>query len=227
MLTATEIEANKNKYCNLFKDLIIPEYGDSARALLEWIAQTDFFEAPASTRYHNSFKGGLCDHSLNVYNRLIKNLEAEYGKDFCKNEIYQSECRLNLGGLALIALCHDLCKCQYYEIAYRNEKEYRSNGSKHDEKGNFEWVVKEYYTTNPKFNFGHGSKSVFLVQNFITGISLDEALPIRFHMMGREYPGRDFSEDEAFSSMNEFPLVLFLATADLQATYLDERQLKE
>ena len=36
--------------------------------LIEWLEkETDFFSAPASTKYHLNYEGGLLVHSLNVF----------------------------------------------------------------------------------------------------------------------------------------------------------------
>ena len=50
-----------------------------SQRLLEYLQSpaSDFFEAPASTRFHGAYKGGLVDHSLNVYLH-----------DLCKINVY-------------------------------------------------------------------------------------------------------------------------------------------
>ena len=62
-----------------------------AASLLNWLLTTDFFEAPASTRFHGAYKGGLVDHSLNVYDCLNDYLSRErvkrvYGLDQISDE---------------------------------------------------------------------------------------------------------------------------------------------
>lgn len=66
--------------------------------LLAWLEGTDFFTAPASTKYHGAFVGGLVDHSLNVYYEMISQIN-----------IASAESR------AVCALLHDVCKANYYE----------------------------------------------------------------------------------------------------------------
>ena len=58
------------------KEIFIETYNKNihrpgAEKLLAWLEGTDFFTAPASTRFHAAYEGGLLDHSLNVYNVLI------------------------------------------------------------------------------------------------------------------------------------------------------------
>ena len=211
------IEKNREEFISIFNDLIVPNY-NGADKLLKWICGTDFFTSPASTRYHLCEEGGLCKHTLNVYNRLIKILKDEYGDDYC-NKLQVDKC-----SLALVALCHDLCKCQSYEKDYKNVKEYRDDGSKYDEKGRFDWVVKEVWVKNERFMFGHGAKSVYIVQNFIQdGLSIDEAVAIRYHMGGHEMGNPYITEIEPLEVFNKFPLAFYLYTADMMATYIDER----
>lgn len=69
-----------------------------APELLAWLESTDFFTAPASTKYHGARPGGLVDHSLNVYDELI--LRPDTG---------------NAESRAICALLHDVCKANYYE----------------------------------------------------------------------------------------------------------------
>lgn len=88
----------KNKFIEIFKNNV---KRDGADKLLEWLLKTDFFTAPASTRFHGAKEGGLLEHSLNVYNRLD-----------CENEETRAIC----------ALLHDLCKVNFYAVSQRNVK---------------------------------------------------------------------------------------------------------
>lgn len=87
---------SKERFIDLFLDLVIRP---GAEDLLAWLGATDFFEAPASTRFHGAFPGGLVEHSLNVYDQLLFDHSA-----------------LKYGGqtLAVCALLHDVCKANYY-----------------------------------------------------------------------------------------------------------------
>lgn len=72
-----------------------------APELLAWLESTDFFVAPASTRFHGSYPGGLVEHSLNVYDRILIEPHAVGAG---------AETR------AICALLHDVCKADFYEI---------------------------------------------------------------------------------------------------------------
>ena len=73
------MENAKDKFIEIFTKNITRE---GASDLLEFLKKTDFFVAPASTQFHNAFEGGLCEHSINVYNRFLNAVKNEYGKDY-------------------------------------------------------------------------------------------------------------------------------------------------
>ncbi len=80
--------------------------------LLDWLDhKTDFFTAPASTRFHGACEGGLCMHSLNVYHALHDTFFTEGDSE----ETF-----------AICALLHDLCKANYYK-ARHPQREKRSH----------------------------------------------------------------------------------------------------
>ena len=137
---------------------------DGIDNLLEWVEhETDFFTAPASTRYHGSYEGGLVEHSLNVYDRLVWEMENTVGAGW--QEIYSPE------SIAIIALFHDLCKIDRYVITEKWRK---------DENG--DWEAYEAYEYNKeKAEMGHGAQSVFYLQKFIQLTEL-EAQAIFWHM---------------------------------------------
>ena len=165
--------------------------------LLDWLGDnTDFFTAPASTKYHGDHAGGLVEHSLNVYRRLDRILEAHYPMPERAESI------------AIAALFHDVCKANTYKIGSRNAK---------DEHGR--WIQVPYYEYDEKFAYGgHGSKSVFLIERFMR-LTEEEAVAINCHMGAFDrYPG-DYSIGQAFE---QYPLAFWLHVADCAATYYDE-----
>ncbi len=127
--------------------------------LLDWLDhKTDFFSAPASTRFHGACTGGLCMHSLNVYHAL-------HDTFFTEGESEES--------FAICALLHDLCKANYYKAGTRNVKR--------DVTGQWEKVPS--YSVEDLFPYGHGEKSVFLIERFMK-LKVEEAVAIRWHMGG-------------------------------------------
>ncbi len=187
----------KEKFIKLFKDNIKRDGSDK---LLDWLIKTDFFTAPASTKFHSAYEGGLCEHSINAYERYLKLVKNEYGENW--NEIISEE------SIAIIGLLHDICKVNCYKTELRNVKV----------DGN--WVQKPYYTYEDNLPYGHGEKSVYIITGFMK-LTRDEAMAINWHMGGfdaRVRNGASLLSDAFYLH----PLSLLFHIADLQATYLDE-----
>lgn len=190
-------EQFKQKFIELAQKNIKREGIDK---LLEYIQKTDFFDAPASVKFHSAFNGGLCEHSLNVYNRYISNLENEYGKDWQKT--------ISLESATIIALFHDICKVDYYKQDIKNVKE---DGI---------WVQKPYFKVEDSLPYGHGEKSVYIINGFIR-LTREEAMAINWHMGGFDsrVRGGFYGLDQVFYT---YPTALIFHLSDIQATYLDE-----
>ena len=168
-----------------------------ADRLLEWLMSTDFFTAPASTRFHAAYEGGLVEHSLNVYRIMMK-------KHFVEGEDDPESA-------AICTLLHDICKAGFYEVSFRNRK---------NDAGVWEKVP--YYTINDKFPYGHGEKSVFLIERFMR-LKNEEAVAIRWHMGGFDDAAKSGSFAIAHAYEN-YPLAVKLHLSDLEATYLCENR---
>ena len=178
---------------------------DGIENLMEWLEhETDFFAAPASTCYHGSYEGGLVEHSLNVYDRLVWEMENTVGAEW--QEIYSPE------SIAIIALFHDLCKIDHYIITEKWRK---------DENG--DWEAYEAYEYNKeKAEMGHGAQSVFYLQKFIQLTEL-EAQAIFWHM-----GAYDLSPYASLAACSETfkwnPLAFLTHRADMAATYVTENE---
>lgn len=160
--------------------------------LMAWLDAGDFYTAPASTRYHESFEGGLALHSLNVFHHLVQ-----------LNEHYATE--YSLETLAIVALFHDICKVGCYKTSMRNVKD-EATGV---------WSKVPFYTFDEDFKYGgHGSKSVFLLQNFIR-LTPDEAVAVNCHM------GVENGKWEVNDAFRACPLAFLLHTADMASTIPD------
>ena len=169
---------------------------DGADNFLNYLLKTDFFTAPASTRFHGSHEGGLLEHSLNVYHCLKDYLERDRTKQLYRMN-YSEET------IALCALLHDVCKVNFYKTDYRNAK---------NERG--EWEKVPYYTIDDTLPYGHGEKSVYIISGFMR-LTREEAFAIRYHM--------GFSGVEDKNSIGKafemFPLAFALSVADMEASY--------
>lgn len=188
----------REKFLKLYRENI---HRPGADALLDYLCSPtcDFFVAPASTRYHGAYAGGLCEHSINVYECL---------KDYLKRprvqELYHLHCSEE--SLAVISLLHDVCKINCYKPSFRNVK---------DENG--VWKKVPTFEFDDPLPYGHGEKSVYIIGGFLR-LSREEAFAIRFHM------GFSGSEEVRLvgNAFERFPLAFALATADMEATYFLE-----
>lgn len=193
-----DLTALKDKFVSIYKEHITRPGSDR---LLEYLLSdsSDFFTAPASTRYHGAYEGGLCEHSINVYVCLKDYLERERVKDAYGLE-YSDET------IALVALLHDLCKINLYRTSYRNAK---------NEMGVWEKVPYfEYHDTLP---YGHGEKSVYIISGFMR-LTREEAFAIRWHM---GFSGEE-NKNTIGKALEMYPLALAAHIADMEATFLME-----
>lgn len=188
----------KQEFINIYKSNITREGSDK---LLEYLMsdKSDFFIAPASTRFHGSHEGGLLEHSLNVYYCLKDYLERDRAKNVYGMN-YSEE------SIAVSALLHDICKVNFYKVDYRNSK---------NEKG--QWEKVPYYTIDDKLPYGHGEKSVYIITGFMR-LTREEAFAIRYHM---GFSGND-DVNQVGKSFEMFPLAFALNTADMEASYFLE-----
>ncbi len=191
---------NKERFIEIYKTHIKREGADK---LLEYLCSDacDFFTAPASTRYHGAYSGGLLEHSLNVYDCLCDYLSRErakneYGMNYSKETV------------AIVSLLHDLCKVNFYVESTRNVKE---DGV---------WKTVPYYSIEDKLPYGHGEKSVYIVSGYMR-LTRDEAFAIRYHMgfAGAESVNAIGNIGKAFEM---FPIAFALSVADMEASYYIE-----
>lgn len=188
----------KEEFISIFNENIKREGADKLLDFLE--NKSDFFTAPASTRYHNAFEGGLLRHSLNVYKCLVAYLERGRVKDMYKLEASAETA-------AIVALLHDLCKVNIYRVSYRN--------SKNDKTG--QWEKVPFYEIHDTLPYGHGEKSVYMISGFMR-LSREEAMAIRWHM------GFSGNEDKNLvgKALEKYPLAFALSVADMEASYFLE-----
>ena len=179
--------------------------------LLAFIRKSDFYTAPASTRYRSCHEGGLLEHTLNVYDRLMNK---------CKDTLWQERATLKKENIVIAALLHDICKTYFYGTELKNKKVYKETGSKSDSNGRYDWETVPSYTIDDKIPYGHGEKSVMMVEEFIK-LEPVERYAIRWHM-GFTEPKENWNT--IGMAIKKYPLVLALHEADLEATYLMETE---
>ena len=191
-LTPEQIEADKIRIIELLKGTGRP----GIERLVEWMeTKSDFFTAPASTKYHLHCKGGLARHSLNVYERL-------------KAKVDSGLLELKDDTVVITTLLHDVCKANFYAVQKRNRK---IDG---------QWQEVEEWGIDEKLPIGHGEKSCYIVQSFIR-LSPEEFAMIRFHM-GRE---SESFNDYFSKAAAVFPGVAAIHTADLESAFIVESRM--
>lgn len=187
----------KERFIEIYKTHIKREGADK---LLEYLLSSDFFTAPASARFHCSFEGGLCEHSLNVYDCLVSYLNMPRTKEIM-GVSYTEE------SIAIVALLHDLCKVGVYKKGFRNVK---------NEQG--AWQRVDTFEYDDKLPYGHGEKSVYIASGYMR-LTREEAFAIRYHM---GYSSQTEDPRNVSAAFEMFPLAFALSTADSEATYFVE-----
>lgn len=189
---------NRMESVQLFESLVSSDIGrDGIDDLMEWLRGSDFYTAPASTKYHGAHEGGLLDHSLAVYTQLLGLIE-HYGMDH----------EIPIESAAICGLFHDVCKIG----CYKTEMRWRKDSSNR-------WEQYEVYRFDEDYPFGgHGSKSVYLIQYFMD-LTPEEAAAINCHMGA--YDMTTYSKPSA--AYGTYPLAWLLHVADEAATFIDKR----
>ena len=189
---------SKQQFIEIYNKYIKREGADK---LLDWLIRSDFFEAPASSKFHNARSQGLVDHSINVYYRLRDLVERE-------KQLHPELITASDESVAIVGLLHDLCKVNVYKVEMRNVKV----------DGNWEKVP--YYALDDNMPYGHGEKSVYIINGFIR-LTREEAMCINWHMGGfdKRVVGGDYGLSKAYE---QYPLACLTNVADMQASYLDE-----
>lgn len=206
--------------------------------LRKFLEESDYFTAPSSTMFHCAYAGGLAEHSLNVFDLLVK-----------KNEQYNL--MYDYDSLAICGLCHDLCKVNYFKYVIEEPTGAQTKYLSALTRGKKLPVVdgpltKKYvgdlinyyknggeepaytagsYSVEDQFPLGHGEKSVIILQKFIQ-LEDFEALAIRWHMVAFD-AGIHFNYPSGYAfraAVEKSPLVTLLFTADFEASNILEKK---
>lgn len=211
MLKPEEIANNRITFLKLIAEINVE--GADTQGLVEYLDQNDFFSAPASTVYHGSYAGGLCQHSLNVYYNL-KKLVQMYGDKIEP---------IDENSLLIVGLLHDISKVNFYESYTMNKKIYNEKGSKSDNKGKFDWFAEDAFKVkdvHDRFVGGdHGFNSMMLVGKFIP-LTYSESVAIYNHHAGM---GDKVAPPDLSAIFNKYSLATLLHLADMISVYIDER----
>lgn len=200
-------EINKDKNKEEFKELLLSINRDGIKDLVEYLETTDFYSTPASTKYHNSVEGGLCDHSLNVYHNLLKLIDT-----------FGFTGKFSNDSVKLVSLCHDISKTDFYEFYLQNRKIAEPNG-------HYEWVQVGAYKVreieqriivgDPGFN------SVFILNKFI---KLTEPEMVAITNCNLNVDSINNMPEYILEIYNRYPLAFLLHLADYASICIDENK---
>lgn len=170
-----------------------------------WLKEEGFFDAPASTKYHGNYPGGLYEHSKTVYERL---LWLTYN-----NSLHWQRPQSPF----IIGMFHDLCKYDNYKKVFGTEIELQP-GIKFSDAN----IAHYEYNTNTLLK-GHATKSIILLSQFMT-LTEEEMLCIRFHMgpYGNETEQKEEWAGFDKASRKTNGLVLWVHHADQLASKVDD-----
>ena len=181
---------------DLFINLLRATNRDGIENVIAWLEKSDFFTAPASTRFHGAYEGGLLEHSLNVH-KAFENILQGVLFDFS----------IDKSSVTIAALLHDICKANTYKVAKRWRKDKQNQWEQYD--------TYEFDETEP---MGHGEKSVMMAEQYIC-LTPAERYAIRWHM-GFTEPKENWNTMTA--AIRKYPVILAVSEADLESTYLLE-----
>lgn len=203
-----------------FEKLLQGVKREGVEELLNFIRSSDFYTAPASTRYHLAEEGGLLKHSLHVYDCLMKKKENPVWKEALSD--------VSDDTFILVSLLHDLCKTYFYGEELKNRKTYdeekvkaaNPRTVKRDANGEFIWETVPAYVVDDRYPLGHGEKSVFFIMQFVK-LTMFEIAAIKHHMGA-------YCDSSQWNTLGQayekYPLALALHESDLEATYLLETE---
>jgi hypothetical protein len=209
MLTEEKLLWNKERFLDLVGS--IEREGMNRDLLYRQLTESDFFTAPASSKYHGNYPGGLCEHSLNVYDNLCA-LTSMYYRDVPEDSI------------KIVALFHDFSKMNFYTTEVKNKKVYSDKGKKTDSSGKYDWESVIGYGIRDlqnRFMVGnHEENSAFMINSFLP-LSVEEWCAIMHHHASL---GMDSTKQNPAEYWTKFPLSLLLYQADCIAAFIQEKQ---
>jgi len=210
-LTDEQIQQNKEDFLNILQQVLDVREGARGELLLKKLEESDFFTAPASAKYHGSYKGGLCDHSLSVYYNLCSLIKQKHLEDVISND-----------SAIIVALFHDFSKRNLYETYVQNKKVYSEIGTKKDEMGKFDWVAMPGYKVKDaedRFIFGnHEQTAEYMISQFIP-LTCEESVAIINHHAGMSW---DSTKSDISVIYDRYPLACLLHIADMMSTFVDK-----
>ena len=179
------------------EDLVSPD-------MLKYLSLNHFFTAPASTKYHGNYEGGLFDHSFAVAKFLVQLTEDNHLTWKNPRSPY------------IVGMFHDLCKIDQYIPQYEMREELEQSPLNDPKPVKFVKTLCGYDYNPDTLLKGHGDKSVMLLSQFYT-LTDEEIMCIRYHMGAFT----DKSEWNDYTrAVRNYPNVLWTHQADMLASHV-------
>ena len=203
----TEAELALQKQKEKFVSLLQSTHREGLDKVIAGLEKLGFFTAPASSKHHLAEKGGLLQHSLNVYEQAALIREIEVGM---KPELAE---KLPNESIIIASLLHDVCKAEIYKIELKNKK--------NEQTGQWE-KVPQYVAHYEHCPMGHGEKSVIRLLRMGLELTNDEILAIRWHMGAWDLSDSFEAKGNFNSAGDKSPLLAVIIAADGLATRITE-----
>lgn len=190
-----------------FQQTLLSTNRDGMENVIRHLERLGFFDAPASTKFHLNIKGGLMQHSWNVYQTAVMLREQMIRM---KSELEQ---KLPMESIIIASLLHDACKSNIYKETLVNRK---------NDQGIWE-KVPGYDVDYSSLPLGHGEKSVIMLLALGLKLTKDEMLAIRWHMTAWELAFQSGEQKANLQKAKELaPLCTLIQCADGLASALLE-----
>ena len=190
-----------------FQQTLLSTNRDGMENVIRHLERLGFFDAPASTKFHLNIKGGLMQHSWNVYQTAVMLREQMIRM---KSELEQ---KLPMESIIIASLLHDACKSNIYKETLVNRKNDQGICEK----------VPGYDVDYSSLPLGHGEKSVIMLLALGLKLTKDEMLAIRWHMTAWELAFQSGEQKANLQKAKELaPLCTLIQCADGLASALLE-----
>ena len=207
-MNSLEIIQNKETFLGLCRAHI---QRDGLEKVLAYLENTDFFTAPSSTNYHLNEDGGLCLHSIHVFENACR-IYDHIALPYIENGTSPFEEHISRESIAIAALFHDICKVKLYHKTERWKKDEHNK-----------WMSYPGYEVKDDFPFGHGEKSCLMLSWYMR-LKPEEMLAIRWHMGMFDVSENGSSQRYAFyAALEKHPLVSIIHSADFLSSKLSEK----
>ncbi len=190
----------------MFKEELQKTGRSGVDRVIAGLEELGFFTAPASTRFHGSYPGGLVEHSVQVLREALTLRQAQI---LLKEDLADV---LPEDSVRIVALLHDVCKAEVYKTCERFRKDAEGRWEKYN----------TYMVDYSHLPLGHGEKSVVRLLQWGLQLTEAEIVAIRWHMSGFDLSDAPEARGNYGAALEKSPLLPLLIAADLLASHILE-----